>query len=292
MDPPFTKLDLVTCRNLLIYLDAGAAAEAHSALPLQPESRRRPDARELGDRRRGVGSLCARCPARRACTAGSTMGVRAPSDRSFSATFAPAGRCDAGTAQRGRSGAANLQSLADRLILQRYSPAVVLTAAKGDILYISGRTGKYLEPAAGQANWNIFAMARPGLGYALSEAFGKAVRGGASVTVHGGDGGNQRRDAGGGRHRPAAHRARRAAGNGAGPLHGRGRPREETAPGKSERTAIQRRTNEGRDAGAPAGPRGASVDARGDADLARGAEERQRGAPVDERGAPVARTRS
>ncbi len=59
--------------------------------------------------------------------------------------------------------AANLQSLADQLLLQHFSPPAVLTNDKGDILYISGRTGKYLEPAAGKANWNIFAMAREGL---------------------------------------------------------------------------------------------------------------------------------
>jgi two-component system CheB/CheR fusion protein len=38
----------------------------------------------------------------------------------------------------------------------------------GDILYISGRTGKYLEPAAGKANWNIHAMARTGLRHEMS----------------------------------------------------------------------------------------------------------------------------
>ena len=47
---------------------------------------------------------------------------------------------------------------------------------EGDILYISGKTGKYLEPAAGKANLNLFAMSREGLGNALSEAFHKAVR--------------------------------------------------------------------------------------------------------------------
>ena len=31
---------------------------------------------------------------------------------------------------------------------------------RGDIVYISGRTGKYLEPAAGKANWNFHAMVR------------------------------------------------------------------------------------------------------------------------------------
>ena len=70
----------------------------------------------------------------------------------------------------------NMQSLADKLILQYYSPATVLVNGKGDILYITGRTGKYLEPAAGKVNWNIFAMAREGLNYKLSDTFYKAVR--------------------------------------------------------------------------------------------------------------------
>ena len=72
--------------------------------------------------------------------------------------------------------AANLQSLAEQLLLQSYSPAAVLVNDKGDILYISGRTGKYLEPAAGKANWSIFAMARAGLRHELTGVFQKALR--------------------------------------------------------------------------------------------------------------------
>ena len=51
-----------------------------------------------------------------------------------------------------------------------------MTNENGDILYVSGRTGKYIEPAAGKANWNIFVMAREGIRYGLSSAFQKAVR--------------------------------------------------------------------------------------------------------------------
>jgi hypothetical protein len=71
------------------------------------------------------------------------------------------------------------------LILQHYAPPAVLANDKGDILYISGRTGKYLEPAAGKANWNIFAMAREGLRYELADAFQKALRQKERVTLHG-----------------------------------------------------------------------------------------------------------
>jgi two-component system CheB/CheR fusion protein len=84
-----------------------------------------------------------------------------------------------------RKAAPNFQTLAEQLLLQRYVPAAVLTNDKGDILFISGRTGKYLEPAAGKANWNIYAMAREGLRYELSTAFQKALREKRTITQAG-----------------------------------------------------------------------------------------------------------
>ena len=67
----------------------------------------------------------------------------------------------------------------------RSRPAGALVSAKGDIFYVSGRTGKYLEPAAGKANWNLFAMAREGLRYEIAGAFQKALRQKESVALHG-----------------------------------------------------------------------------------------------------------
>jgi two-component system CheB/CheR fusion protein len=71
------------------------------------------------------------------------------------------------------------------MVLERYSPPAVLVNDKGNILYVSGRTGKYLEPAAGKANWNIFAMAREGLRYELTHAFQKVFRQAGVVTLKG-----------------------------------------------------------------------------------------------------------
>src|ERR1035441_6598650 len=65
----------------------------------------------------------------------------------------------------------HLQALTDPVLLQRHSPAAVLPTANGDVVYFSGKTGKYLEPPAGKANLNVFAMAREGLSVALNEAF-------------------------------------------------------------------------------------------------------------------------
>ncbi len=43
------------------------------------------------------------------------------------------------------------------------TPVSILATAKGEILFTTGRTGKYLEPVVGQASLNLFAMAREGL---------------------------------------------------------------------------------------------------------------------------------
>jgi two-component system CheB/CheR fusion protein len=76
---------------------------------------------------------------------------------------------------------ANVQNLADQLLLQQFSPAAVLVTGAGDVVYISGRTGKYLEPAAGKANWNIHAMAREGLRQELALALPRALRSGEQI---------------------------------------------------------------------------------------------------------------
>jgi len=78
----------------------------------------------------------------------------------------------------------NIQTLADQLLLQHFSPAGVLVNENGDIVYISGHTGKYLEPAVGKANLNIFAMLREGLRNEFPGAFRKAVMKKETVILH------------------------------------------------------------------------------------------------------------
>ena len=79
----------------------------------------------------------------------------------------------------------SLQMLTDQLLLQKFSPSSVLVTDKGDILYITGSTGKYLEPAAGKANMNIFAMAREGLRNELPTVFRKAMKNFDKVVLRG-----------------------------------------------------------------------------------------------------------
>jgi two-component system CheB/CheR fusion protein len=77
----------------------------------------------------------------------------------------------------------SIQKVTEQLILQRFAPASVVINNRGDILYITGHTGKYLEPAAGKANMNIHAMMREGLSHELSDALRKVNRGISPVIV-------------------------------------------------------------------------------------------------------------
>ena len=177
MDPPFTKLDLITCRNLLIYLESdlqkkllplfhyslnsggilmlgisetvGQASDLFTPLPGKTRLYRRID--------RAPGSDIIEFPA---------VFSNARSVSSSSNSLQP----------KATEATLNLKEMTDSILLQRYSPAAVLATNNGDIIYFSGKTGKYLEPAAGKANLNLLAMARESLSGALNEAFSKVVR--------------------------------------------------------------------------------------------------------------------
>jgi chemotaxis methyl-accepting protein methylase len=178
MDPTFTRLDLLCCRNLLIYLMPELQKKL---LPLFHYSLNPGGFLFLGS----------------AETIGTFTNLFAPLDGKTRLyrrleTLLPGEPVEFPTAfsaprvdlqETPLKENLNLQTLADQLLLQKYSPAAVLTNSKGDILYISGRTGKYLEPAAGKANWNIFAMLREGLRYALTGAFNKALLQHETVTL-------------------------------------------------------------------------------------------------------------
>jgi two-component system CheB/CheR fusion protein len=182
MDPPFTKLDLISCRNLLIYLTPELQKKL---LPLFHFSLNPGGLLVLGSSE-SIGAQTRLFAAqngklriyRRRETAAGEVTVEFPT----SSAGAPASGAAAPAIPKAPE---SLQAQADRLLLQRYSPAAVLTNDQGDILYISGRTGKYLEPAAGKANWNVFAMAREGLRYELTGAFQNAVRQKKEATVRG-----------------------------------------------------------------------------------------------------------
>jgi two-component system CheB/CheR fusion protein len=73
-------------------------------------------------------------------------------------------------------GRRGLASLAERALLSHRVPPSVLITAAGSIAYIHGRTGRFLEPVAGEPNANLFEMAREGLRLELPAAVREAIR--------------------------------------------------------------------------------------------------------------------
>jgi two-component system CheB/CheR fusion protein len=182
MDPPFTKLDILMCRNLLIYLTPELQKKL---LQLFHYSLNPGGVLFLGSSETISTFIHLFAPLNIKTRIFRRLESVMPAETQiFPVLFPPA---PAGVSKELTmlKSATNLQSLADQLLLQKFSPPAVLVSDKGDILYISGKTGKYLEPAAGKANWNIFAMVREGLSFDLGSAFQKVLRQKGTVIAKG-----------------------------------------------------------------------------------------------------------
>lgn len=181
LDPPFTKINILSCRNLLIYMDPDSQKKLLGIFyySLVPEG-----VMVLGSSESlGVQShLFTTTDARLKIFKRSTICL-APDLTDLPSSFSHS-RPIVAYKQTPKSEQQNIQALADQIILQQFSPAGVLVNEKGDIIYTSKRTGKYLEPAVGKANMNIFAMLREGLRNEFPAAFRKAIINKESVFLH------------------------------------------------------------------------------------------------------------
>ena len=175
-NPPFSKLDLISCRNLLIYMGAELQKKLmplfHYALnpggmlvlgssesvgdfvnlfePIDRKSRiYQRKAHDFGPHRLGIPGLFERPPGNEV--------ARRPGSGALSENKLP------------------LQEIAERTLLAHYSSVGALVSERGDILYLLGRTGRYLEPTPGEASLNIFRMAREGLRGDLTIALHRAA---------------------------------------------------------------------------------------------------------------------
>ncbi len=172
-DPPFTRLDLVTCRNVLIYLIPEMQGKL---VPLFHYSLHPGgllllgNAESLGLHAHLLADVDGPLRLYR-----KLMSAYAPDLLDFPTRRHPHTLPDLSGDIPGIPMSQNLQTLAENLILQHYAPATVLVDELGNILHISGRTGHYLEPAAGKANWNLFPMAREGLRIDLHRCFTQAM---------------------------------------------------------------------------------------------------------------------
>jgi two-component system CheB/CheR fusion protein len=172
-DPPFTKLDILCCRNLLIYLDTHLQKKLLMLFyySLNPNGILLLGSAETNETHNELFSSVdsgLRIYRRSAI-------IKTPELYEIPGTIS---HINPGLNERFPKMKIpdNIQTLTEQLLLQQFSPASVLVSDKGDILYITGSTGKYLEPSTGKANMNLFSMAREGLRNKLPEAFRRSLQ--------------------------------------------------------------------------------------------------------------------
>jgi two-component system CheB/CheR fusion protein len=179
MDPPFTRLDILLCRNLLIYFTAELK---NRLLPLFSYILNPGGILFLGKTEAAAVNSALFVPIGNKPGLFHRSTVPLSTDVKFPIIFALSRPVTHRESTMHKT-PENLQSLVDSVVLQHFSPPTVLTNDKGDIIYFSGGTGKYLEPPTGKPNVNIFAMAREGVRFELGCALQKATRSKSPIVV-------------------------------------------------------------------------------------------------------------
>jgi len=173
-DPPFSKLDLISCRNLLIYIDTDLQKKL---IPLFQYALNPTGFLFLGTSET-VGEFSdifvvldkkQKIYQRRKDTSPVRLDKFLPpllKEKPYSLTVA----------KKLGDLKLSLRELTEQALLQEIDPAAVLVDNHGNILYLHGRTGMYLEPTPGEAGVNnILKMAREGLKLDLTTRLHKAV---------------------------------------------------------------------------------------------------------------------
>ena len=168
-DPPFTRLDLLSCRNVMIYLETPLqsrlmrtfhyALKTGGVLFLSPSE-------HVGEHTALFAALDRKWKIYRATQA-------SPAPRAFATDGLPWAALAGDIVFKRDVPAEKTRDLAGMtrdMLLRTFAPASVLVDAKGDILYVHGDTEKYLRPAPGHATLNVVSMARPPLQLALFSA--------------------------------------------------------------------------------------------------------------------------
>ncbi|QXP58315.1 chemotaxis protein CheB [Olleya sp. HaHaR_3_96] len=161
-DPPFSKQDMVSCRNLLIYLNIEAQKKVFAIFhyALNPEGilflgsseslGEYANLYEVIDRKH---KLFKHKKVNKSKIPDIGYLFREPINFKATAIIS--------TPKREQQG--NLSKITEQLLLDNYAPASAIIDLKGEAVYFSGNTGKYLQPSPGEARLNIIDMAREGL---------------------------------------------------------------------------------------------------------------------------------
>lgn len=169
-DPPFSRLDLISCRNVMIYLGQDLQ---HKIVPLFHYALRPGGYLFLG-------------PSESASSHRELFEAVDKKHRIFQRKetlprpviafpFGDVIRTAQAGGQRLQPDDPNLTRQLERIIVQRYRPSCVTVRENGDAVYFSGGTSRYLEQPAGSPDANVINMAREGLRIPLRTALHKAI---------------------------------------------------------------------------------------------------------------------
>jgi two-component system, chemotaxis family, CheB/CheR fusion protein len=179
-DPPFARLDLIACRNLLIYLDADVQRRLvpllHYALTSQgylflgsSESiAAHPELFRTVDKQHRIFQR-------------NDLLVRPHIDFPLAEPGRRQLRRSPATPRSPTPNQPHLGELFDHILLEQYAPPSVIINERGEIVYFSSRTSRYLAPPAGMASLDILAMVRGELRLALLTATRAALKNRAPV---------------------------------------------------------------------------------------------------------------
>jgi two-component system CheB/CheR fusion protein len=184
-DPPFSRLDMVSCRNLMIYLQPEAQAKALSVFHF---ALRQGGVLLLG----GAEAVAADDPRFEPIAKSERLYRHVTRSRPGDIGFLlrPDGGARAPARARPAAAYSRQAALADlcrRLVLENYAPAAVLVDSELACLYSLGPTDRFLIVAPGQPTHDLLAMARPEIRTRLRSAIQQARQRNARVVVAGGE---------------------------------------------------------------------------------------------------------
>lgn len=169
-DPPFTRLDLLSCRNVMIYMESELQARLipafHYALKVGGVLLLSP-AESIGNQTELFEPVNRQWNFYRARP--SFASTRSMLNAGISWSVQPPLAKDMGMAQRTRE-IVSLAEVAKRALLHSFAPPAVLTDQHGEVLFVHGETGRFLRLAPGAPTHNVLEMAHEGLDMPLREA--------------------------------------------------------------------------------------------------------------------------
>jgi two-component system CheB/CheR fusion protein len=173
VDPPFSRIDMVSCRNLLIYLGQEAQEKAVSLFrfALRPNGILLLGSAETAGSIEGRFEIMSK-PAR----VYRRIGRSRPGEFSFLTDFGVGSR-GRGPPGPGRTNGAkpDLGEIVRRTLLENYAPAAILINLRHECLFLSGPTERYLQRASGRPNHDLLDMVRPAIRAKLRSGIKRAI---------------------------------------------------------------------------------------------------------------------